>query len=72
MSKRARRRATTEQIVAARMRDWRRLGYTITPQRKGRFKKHKPLDCGNTRCGLCHPEPVHGVGPRHLAPPEND
>lgn len=22
----------------------------------GRFRKRKPLDCGNARCGLCHGE----------------
>ncbi len=44
----------TERIIARRMPYTRDHG----TGRIGRSRKHHPLDCGRTRCWLCHPDKI--------------
>lgn len=74
---RAERRHRTRSVVAARIHEWLQrmtapsmaaTGELPPPNRVGRWKKHKPFDCGKPQCGICHGVPSVGVGPRSLPP----
>lgn len=63
---RSERRARTEAVVSRRSRDWRVLiGSEIDEYRRGRSKDRSPLDCGHTRCGICHGDKLSGHPPIH-------
>lgn len=51
---RAWRRHRREVVIATRVRFVKRYGMDLW-RVPGYFDDRKPLDCGKTQCGLCHP-----------------
>jgi hypothetical protein len=67
---RAYRRMQRKRILAKRKRFWlsvhrtaqRYCRYdTLDSKLVGRWAKHKPLDCGQSRCWLCHHKDAHNA-----------
>lgn len=48
------RRAIEQHICERRARDANNWGFPAKLKNPGRWRKRKPLDCGNVRCGICH------------------
>lgn len=56
MSDRGGRRARTERVVKKRLGETKAIcGKPMSWRPAGSARKKHPLDCGNTRCGTCHP-----------------
>jgi len=49
------RKEVEQRIVARRVKLWQSINPDSSLE-PGRFRKHKPLDCGHARCYLCHSE----------------
>lgn len=44
-------------LMDRRLKVWN--SFMSIPSARGRFRKRKPLDCGRTRCALCHREKIY-------------